>query len=231
MYPHQLGLVTSLLESEGIDFLVYDEFTTSVHNFYSQAIGGIKIMVLNEDFEKAQKILVEKEYLSDSHTEAMEIENNINKTSVLNLIGKTPIPSIWFYTIKTALFATILSPFIFQPTQNLYLSMGFIVLGFVILVVGILNMGRSISLGLPTVETRLKTKGLYQISRNPIYIAYFMMALGSCLWVMHFVPWVLFTFALIAHHFIVLAEERFLASRFGNAWDEYAARVPRYLFF
>lgn len=53
-------LFRSYLESEGITAHVYDEYTPQIHWLYTQAIGGILVVVSGEDFEAATDIY--KEY-------------------------------------------------------------------------------------------------------------------------------------------------------------------------
>jgi len=59
VYPHELGIPRSLLESEGIECFVRDEYTVSVHPFYSNAIGGIKLQVKERDAQLAMELLIE----------------------------------------------------------------------------------------------------------------------------------------------------------------------------
>ena len=56
-FPHEMEIVRGRLESEGIECNVLDEFTVQVHNFYSQAIGGIKLQVKKDDLPKALEVL------------------------------------------------------------------------------------------------------------------------------------------------------------------------------
>ncbi|MFR9164915.1 MAG: putative signal transducing protein [Clostridium baratii] len=44
-YPHEAHLAKSLLEASNIEVFIKDEFTIQVNNFYSNAIGGVKILV------------------------------------------------------------------------------------------------------------------------------------------------------------------------------------------
>jgi len=60
-YPHEAAIIRSRLESEGIVCFLRDELTIQVHNFYSNAIGGIKLEVLATDAERALVILEEAE--------------------------------------------------------------------------------------------------------------------------------------------------------------------------
>lgn len=59
-YPHEAYIVQGKLESEGIRTFLKDEMTVQVHNFYSNAIGGVKLQVPEEDVEKALALLGEK---------------------------------------------------------------------------------------------------------------------------------------------------------------------------
>lgn len=61
--PHEAHLVCGFLESEGIETNILDEFTVQVHNFYSNAIGGVKIQVMEADLEKGVKILEKGGYI------------------------------------------------------------------------------------------------------------------------------------------------------------------------
>ena len=64
VYPHELGIPQSLLESEGIECFVRDEFTVTVHPFYSNAIGGIKLQVRENDAQRAMDILIEGGFIN-----------------------------------------------------------------------------------------------------------------------------------------------------------------------
>ena len=56
-YPSELTVVKSKLESEGITCFVKDELTVQTYGLYSNAIGGIKLQVLQQDAEKALTLL------------------------------------------------------------------------------------------------------------------------------------------------------------------------------
>jgi hypothetical protein len=64
VYQHEFGIPRSLLESEGIECFVCDEFTVSVHPFYSNAIGGIKLQVNESDAQRAVDILIEGGFIN-----------------------------------------------------------------------------------------------------------------------------------------------------------------------
>lgn len=76
----------------------------------------------------------------------------------------------------------------------------------------------------------LVTDGLYRHSRNPMYVGnlliLFGVAIGSNSWGCVAVAVPLFLFIYVA---IVAAEENFLRAKFGRAFDEFCADVPRWM--
>ena len=77
---------------------------------------------------------------------------------------------------------------------------------------------------------KLVRVGLYRYSRNPMYISGVLILLG---WAVSFCSWVLLIYALlIVIGFslrVVHYEEPTLARQFGKEWEDYASRVPRWL--
>ena len=76
----------------------------------------------------------------------------------------------------------------------------------------------------------LVTTGLYRHSRNPMYVAVTAMLMG---WSLSFASTALALYAvcvIVAFHLrVVFGEEPWLARTFGAQWEEYKARVPRWL--
>lgn len=77
---------------------------------------------------------------------------------------------------------------------------------------------------------RLVIRGLYNYTRNPMYLSVLTMILG---WALLFrsVPLVLYAFFLGVgfQAFIVLYEERHLRREFGNEYEDYLRRVRRWM--
>lgn len=75
----------------------------------------------------------------------------------------------------------------------------------------------------------LNTRGLYRFSRNPIYLAYFLCFVGMAALTQS--PALLGLTAVFqcCAHWIILAEERWCAQRFGARYVAYCRRVRRYL--
>jgi protein-S-isoprenylcysteine O-methyltransferase Ste14 len=76
---------------------------------------------------------------------------------------------------------------------------------------------------------RLVTTGPYANVRNPMYVGWALASLGIGL--VTNAGWIVATTPLAAWwtHRDVLREESHLAARFGEEFDAYRARVPRYL--
>jgi len=71
-------------------------------------------------------------------------------------------------------------------------------------------------------------KGMYRVSRNPLYFFYSVMFLGLCVAsasVPLFIVWIMYN---IPTHFIILGEERYCLETYGDSFWEFMGRVPRY---
>jgi protein-S-isoprenylcysteine O-methyltransferase Ste14 len=76
----------------------------------------------------------------------------------------------------------------------------------------------------------LVTEGLFQHTRNPMYVGKFFMVLGAGVASNSGYALIGITAAyLFMYHSIVLAEEAYLRAKFGSAFDDYCRRVPRWL--
>ena len=76
----------------------------------------------------------------------------------------------------------------------------------------------------------LVTSGAYRWSRNPMYTGLAIVYLGGALLAGSWWPVLLAPLVLLAVARLVIApEERYLAERFGASYDEYRARVRRWL--
>jgi protein-S-isoprenylcysteine O-methyltransferase Ste14 len=92
-----------------------------------------------------------------------------------------------------------------------------------------LNIGESLHVGLPEGNTTLKTGGLYRFSRNPIYVAVYLISLSAMAYTFNPIGIFLGLYCIVIHHMIVLSEEEFLKKRFGKDYIEYCGKVRRYI--
>jgi len=77
---------------------------------------------------------------------------------------------------------------------------------------------------------RLVVRGTYRYVRNPMYVAVSMILLGEALAAQSMdivIYWAVFFF--LANVFVIGYEEPHLRRRFGTSYDEYAARVGRWI--
>jgi protein-S-isoprenylcysteine O-methyltransferase Ste14 len=76
----------------------------------------------------------------------------------------------------------------------------------------------------------LVTSGPYRVSRNPMYVAVLLIMLG---WAVLFGSWTVVVYAgavaPMVHLRVRYHEEPYLARAHGDAWQDYATRVPRWI--
>jgi protein-S-isoprenylcysteine O-methyltransferase Ste14 len=75
---------------------------------------------------------------------------------------------------------------------------------------------------------KLFDTGIYRLSRNPMYVSAALMFVGIGLATGSLVLLGLEAISLVLQHFMILAEERWCRARFGESYQEYAKKVPRY---
>ena len=161
------------------------------------------------------------------------------KKSGSGFLGSPAIEKLYFYSGKFALFATwalfmlkAISPrlgYIYMPDLLSWLAVGLLYVGGAIFSFAVVNLGKSLQIGLPGAATILQTHGIYRFSRNPIYIGVETIALASCIYFPDLINVSFALYGIYIHHKIIRQEECFLAERFGNEWTVYCAKVPRYV--
>ena len=153
------------------------------------------------------------------------------------LLGRPPIHPALFVLAKLALAVVLGVPLlelagvlVRRPLDGLApLGWALYVAAVALAVLAGRRLGGALKAGLPEEPTELATTGVYRYSRHPIYLAMFLAALAAILCCPHPVVVVAAVSVVVLHHRIALAEEAFLARRFGGAWQAHRARVPRYL--
>jgi protein-S-isoprenylcysteine O-methyltransferase Ste14 len=78
--------------------------------------------------------------------------------------------------------------------------------------------------------TRLVIRGPFRLTRNPLYLAQLLVMLGFAAltrswWFLGAVP----VLAVLLHYCVILPEERYLASIFGDGYAEYCKKVRRWV--
>ena len=108
-------------------------------------------------------------------------------------------------------------------------GLGVFLAGTALTVAALLRLGARTTVGLAEDARTLETGGVYRLGRNPMYLGLYLMAAGGALATLSLVATALTVVGVAIHHRVVLAEERFLRERLGDAWDRYAATARRYL--
>ena len=117
------------------------------------------------------------------------------------LIGKEKI-AYYFYQVSSILIFLYLC-FLKISTNTYWLYIGLLIYGFGILLclVSILNFAKP-------AESGFNLKGLYKISRNPMYVAYFIYFLACVLLTQSLILFAILLVFQISAHWIILSEER-----------------------
>ncbi|HBX50826.1 MAG: hypothetical protein A2275_14215 [Bacteroidetes bacterium RIFOXYA12_FULL_35_11] len=158
----------------------------------------------------------------------------------MRIFGKPPISGFIFIPGKLCLFVSIFffTVRIYWPQHLLWknqvgdtIAMFLFFIGIIITLGSVLNIGNSLSMGLPGAKTKLITIGLYKYSRNPMYLGLFAIVTASCIFTPHVINFICAIFVIYVHHTIILAEEKFLKNRFQKDWDKYKKEVHRYFSF
>lgn len=157
----------------------------------------------------------------------------------MKIIGKTTINPVMFYSGKISgyiTWITLLGYFLNviprSGIQNPYLqlfSILILVTGLIIVTISLVNLGKSTRLGLPTENTTLKTNGIYNFSRNPMYFGFNLLTIASILFCINVVLLILGIYSIITYHLIILGEEKFLEERFSDEYVSYKKKVRRYI--
>ena len=103
--------------------------------------------------------------------------------------------------------------------------------GTVIFIVALWTMRDSWRAGVSkTDKTELITNGIYHISRNPAFLGFDLLYIGTLLMFFNWILCFLTVFAVIMYYLpIVNVEENFLLVAFGNEYLQYKKKVCRYI--
>ena len=102
-------------------------------------------------------------------------------------------------------------------------------IGVIVYIIGVILFAiATISFAKPNANG-INQSGLYRISRNPMYISYFIYFLG-CVLLTHSIILLILLFAFqISSHWIILAEERWCIQTFQDKYVQYMKKVRRYI--
>ncbi|MBN1815205.1 MAG: isoprenylcysteine carboxylmethyltransferase family protein, partial [Anaerolineae bacterium] len=146
---------------------------------------------------------------------------------LLFVAGKLSMGISWgFLFVRAAGMQLALFPI---PAALEYVSAVLLLLGIAFVISAFLHLGSDSRLGVSDDSGGLRTTGIYRVSRNPMYLGFYLVTLASLVSVPHPVNIGCGLVGVYVHHRIVLAEERFLLKAHGASYEAYRRRVRRYM--
>jgi protein-S-isoprenylcysteine O-methyltransferase Ste14 len=125
---------------------------------------------------------------------------------------------------------TISTQIFFQSDLIAWVGVGLCVAGVLLFFWSLVSFGSSFRVGIDTDRPdKLVTTGAFAVSRNPIYVAIWIVLLGQFL---VFPNWILLVYLGAATwllHRQVVREEAYLRQHYGSEYTDYAGRVRRYV--
>lgn len=138
------------------------------------------------------------------------------------LIGKEKV-AYWVYQI-TNIFIFIYLCFLKVTFDVYWVFAGVLVYG-----VGILLCILSVSNFAKPAKHGINLKGIYRVSRNPMYVAYFIYFLGCVILTQSIILFAIVLVFQISAHWIIRSEERWCVEKFGDEYIKYMKKVRRYI--
>lgn len=165
----------------------------------------------------------------DEHT---ELPNPAAGTQDVANLGFVRPPFIYLAAILGSVTLDLVRPLRWLPAGvAVWVGASFVILAVVLVVASTRRFkaaGTPVPGNKPT--TAIVQSGPYRFSRNPIYLAFSVLALGIACWVNSI--WLLGTLAAavsVMSFVVIPREERYLERRFGAEYLEYKSRVRRWL--
>lgn len=137
------------------------------------------------------------------------------------LIGREKI-AYWIYQITTVLM--LLSLLLLKIKTDSYLFL----IGLILYIFGIILYAMSVTDFAKPNDKGLNIKGLYKVSRNPMYVSYFISFLGCVFLTRSYILLIVLIIFQISSHWIILSEERWCIQKFNDEYTQYMRRVRRY---
>ena len=143
-----------------------------------------------------------------------------------------PFALFYFYLVFANTFnlPTVSKQVFFHSELISWIGVFFCLAGLSLLLWSLVSFGKSFRVGIDTEHPdKLITSGVFALSRNPIYVGFWLVMVGQFLIQPN---WILLVYAVAAaglFHRQVLREEGYLSQHYGNEYLAYTHRVRRYL--
>jgi protein-S-isoprenylcysteine O-methyltransferase Ste14 len=157
------------------------------------------------------------------------------------IFKKSKAAQVWFfppYLVFLGLIISFLLEFLVYRNQIFDNSIIFRFLGIILTIAAILLFVKSVrifnlrkeKIHPRSISTQIFKDGPFQFSRNPIYLAMFVLLIGVGLTLNSF--WFLYSglvVAIMIHYGVIIPEENYLEKEFGKDYLEYKKSVRRWL--
>ena len=78
-------------------------------------------------------------------------------------------------------------------------------------------------------SSKLVTNGVFQASRNPMYLGFVLILTGTAILLRSLSPYmIIFAYAFLVDRRFIRVEEGMLAKKFGSSWEQYKSRTRRW---
>jgi protein-S-isoprenylcysteine O-methyltransferase Ste14 len=168
----------------------------------------------------------------------MIVEAMVKKTQIF---GRPSIPIVFFIMAK--IFPFIILIFLFLKGLHVqiptiidfpeivdYLALILLFSGLTLAELTSFKLKKDLVFGLSDSKShQLQTNGVYSISRHPFYMGFLLILISSVLFVPNIFNILLLVISWILHHLIMIKEEEFLTSKYGDEYKEYSKKVNRYI--
>lgn len=154
---------------------------------------------------------------------AMLDQTAIRRAAHFPPMEKSEKTAYWLYQLSTA--AIFVSLFFLHikitPLPMFGAGLAVYAAGALLLILSMVHFARPSANG-------INQKGLYRISRNPMYVAYFIYFLGCVLLTQSFMLLGAVLLFQLTSHWIIRSEERWCIQTFGEEYLQYRNQVRRY---
>ncbi len=159
------------------------------------------------------------------------------KETAINYVGKAykMISSLAFITIILNAFfpqiMTYLVPIEYLNSNTLpWIGLALLHLTFILIVIAQRNMADEWRIGIDDEnKVNLVTKGLFSITRNPIFLAVIIQFIGLFLMIPNMITAILLVSGILVIQIQVRLEEEFLLEAIGDEYKTYKSKVKRWL--
>ena len=143
-----------------------------------------------------------------------------------------PFALFYLYLVCANAFTwpTVSTQAFFHSDLIAWVGVGLCLAGLLLFLWSLVSFGRSFRVGIDTDHPdKLVKTGAFAVSRNPLYVAIWIVLLGQFL---VFPNWILLVYSGAATwllHRQVVREEAYLRQRYGSEYSDYSSRVRRYI--